>query len=147
MRNRSGLGVAVLVAVSVLGAACADAQTDANTAVPSQRPTDDHGASHDQPAAAPAPVEGRPEVTITAIDIDFIPASLTLDAGHPTNVTVVNEGAAFHDFTLEAAGIHLNLEPGHSQTTSIDLEPGTYEAKCTVPGHAEAGMTIAVTVS
>ena len=103
----------------------------------------DHAAENVQP-----PVEGAPEVTVNAVDIDFKPQTLELTAGEPTNVTVVNDGETLHDFTVEAADVHVNVEPGQSTTTAVTIdEPGTYEAKCTVEGHAEAGMTIEIVVS
>ena len=93
------------------------------------------------------PVHGAADVTVEAVDIDFEPARLAVTAGEPLNVTVTNTGQTLHDFTLEAADVHVNVEPGQTKTTSITIdEPGTYEAECTVAGHAEAGMTIDVVV-
>jgi len=93
------------------------------------------------------PVEGAREVTIRAVDLDFEPASLEVVAGEPVNVTVVNDGELLHDFTLEAADVHLNVEPGETKTTSLTItEPGRHEAKCTVAGHAESGMTVDIMV-
>ncbi len=93
------------------------------------------------------PVEGAKESTVTAVDIDFKPDKLELAAGQPLNVTVTNEGEAEHDFTLEEADVHVNVQPGESKTTALTIdEPGQYKAVCTVDGHAEAGMTVAVTV-
>lgn len=107
-----------------------------------------HGGDHAAAENAPAPVEGAPEVTVNAVDIDFKPPTLKLTAGEPTNVTVVNDGETLHDFTVEAADVHVNVEPGQSTTAAVTIdEPGTYEAKCTVEGHAEAGMTIEIVVS
>ena len=108
----------------------------------------DHAGGHEAESSVHDPVEGAPEVTLTATDIDYAPATLELTAGEPTNVTIVNDGDALHDFTLEVADVHANVEPGESVTTSVTVdEPGTYEALCTVAGHAEAGMTIEVVVS
>lgn len=108
----------------------------------------DHGGDHAAESSVHEPVEGAPQVTLTATDIDYAPATLELTAGEPTNVTVVNDGEALHDFTLEAADVHANVEPGESVTTSVTIdEPGTYQAVCTVAGHEEAGMTVEVVVS
>ena len=105
-------------------------------------------AGHDGAQQVAEPVDGAVTVDVAAVDIDFTPATLRLVAGEPVNVTVTNEGEALHDFTLEAAGVHVNVEPGQSLTTSVVIdEPGHYEAKCTVTGHAEAGMTIDVVVT
>ena len=107
-----------------------------------------HGGGHAAAENVPPPVEGAPEITVNAVDIDFEPPTLELTAGEPTNVTVVNDGETLHDFTVEAADVHVNVEPGQSTTTAVTIdEPGTYEAKCTVEGHAEAGMTIKIVVS
>ena len=107
----------------------------------------DH-AAHGGDESIAAPVDGAPAVTVTATDIDFAPATLELAAGETVNLTVTNDGQAMHDFTLEVADIHVNVEPGESQTTALTIdEPGTYEAVCTVDGHAEAGMTVEVVVT
>ena len=108
----------------------------------------ERGGDHAAEESVAEPVEGAPEITLSATDIDYAPATLDLKAGESTNITVVNDGETLHDFTLEAAGLHVNVEPGQEVTTSVTIdEPGTYEAICTVAGHAEAGMTVEVVVS
>ena len=110
-------------------------------------PEESHGEDHAAPEEVAEPVEGAPEVSVTALDIDFEPDTLELTAGEPVNVTVVNDGRILHDFTLEAAGVHVNVEPGKSATTAVTVdEPGSYRAICTVPGHEDAGMVIDVEV-
>ncbi len=94
------------------------------------------------------PVDGAPNLTVQAVDIDFMPQRLELTAGEPANVTVVNDGQMLHDFTLDEADVHLNVEPGDQATTAVLIEePGTYEARCTVAGHAAAGMVVEVVVT
>ena len=64
-----------------------------------------------------------------------------LTAGQPVNLMVSNEGQALDDFTLEAAAVHVNVDGGQRQITSIVLdEPGVYRAICTEPGQEQAGM-------
>lgn len=105
-----------------------------------------HGGHSGQEKIA-APVDGAEEVAVTAVDIDFEPDSLELAAGEPVNVAVTNEGETEHDFTLEEADIHVNVPPGESKTTALTIdEPGTYKAICSVPGHADAGMTVEIVV-
>jgi uncharacterized cupredoxin-like copper-binding protein len=106
----------------------------------------DHAGGHAEESVV-EPVAGASEVTVTAVDVDYQPESLELTAGEPVNITITNEGAAEHDFTLEEAGVHVNLAPGQSLTTSVSVpEAGKYEALCTIAGHADAGMKIEVTV-
>ena len=108
----------------------------------------DHAGGHEAAESIHEPVEGADEATLTAVDLDFEPTTLELTAGEPLNLTIVNDGEALHDFTLEEAEVHVNVEPGTSKTTSLTIEePGIYEALCTVAGHAEAGMTVEVVVS
>jgi plastocyanin len=96
---------------------------------------------------APAPVEGASEIHVQATEMAFTPAELDLAAGEIVNVTVSNDGQLFHDFVLDEAGVHLNLDPGEQATAALTFaEPGTYEAICTVTGHAEAGMVLTVDV-
>ena len=107
-----------------------------------------HGSEHGGEEKTAAPVDGAPEITLNAVDIDYKPATLELKAGEATNVTVTNDGKALHDFTLEEADVHVNVKPGESKTFALTIdEPGTYEAVCTVAGHAKAGMTVDVTVT
>ena len=107
-----------------------------------------HGGGQAASESTAEPVEGASEITVNAVDIDFKPETIDLIAGEPLNVTVANDGRVLHDFTLEAADVHMNVEPGDSETTSLTIdEPGRYEAECTVESHAEAGMTIDVVVA
>jgi nitrite reductase (NO-forming) len=60
-----------------------------------------------------------------------------------TSVSLVNDDPMFHDWEVEGvANVDTPARPG--QTSSIRFvidRPGTYRFLCTVPGHAEAGMT------
>lgn len=158
VRMRTLLAAAALL---ILLAACAQAPNTAQREMPmggDQMPmgagedmAGDHGGdgmSHQALAAVNEPVAGAPEITVTAVDIDFRPERLELTAGEPINVTVVNAGATLHDFTLPEAGVHANVEPGEETITALVVdEAGTYQAVCTVAGHAEAGMVIEIVVT
>ena len=108
-----------------------------------------HGGSHGDSDGVSPPVSGAPEATVTAVDLDFEPATLELTAGKPTNITIVNKGEALHDFTLEeAGGLHVNVPAGNEVTTAVTVkEAGSYRAICTVPGHEDAGMVVDVEVT
>jgi uncharacterized cupredoxin-like copper-binding protein len=93
------------------------------------------------------PVEGAEEVTVVATEMAFEPGALELVAGEPVNLTLVNGGEVEHDWDLDEAGAHLHAGPGEEVTQAVVVdEPGTYEAICTVPGHADAGMRMTVEV-
>jgi uncharacterized cupredoxin-like copper-binding protein len=142
--RRTLLGLAAVLALLLVACGGGDSTGD-------QAGGDDHAGDmsgdHAAQESVVEPVEGAPEVTVITRDIEFEPTTLELTAGEPTNVTVVNEGQALHDFTLEEAGVHVNVEPGESVTTAVTVdEPGTYQAVCTVPGHEDAGMVVEITV-
>lgn len=93
------------------------------------------------------PVDGAAQVTVTTTERDFEPERLELVAGAPVNLTLTNDDSVAHDWDLAEVGAHLHAEPGEEETQAVVVDDaGTYEAICTVPGHAEAGMTMTVEV-
>jgi plastocyanin len=85
-------------------------------------------------------------IEVSGTEFAFDPADFDVEAGRPVAVTFVNEGTAEHDWTLrtldgeEVEGAHANAGPGEEAAAVFTLEPGTYEAWCTLPGHYEGGM-------
>ena len=105
-------------------------------------------------------------LTLGAEDLAFSPTTLTVAAGQPVALTLQNNGALEHDFSIleipiegpahtsgssgHTAGhsdaaepdLHVSAVGGQSATVEfIPSKPGSYEFWCTVPGHKEAGMT------
>jgi len=109
------------------------------------------------------------EFSLTATDLAFSPNRLEVVTGQPVKITLTNEGALEHDFSImemphvgeihadndmggemmghdmssmeELPEIHMAAAPGGSST--IEFTPSTtgeYEFYCTVAGHKEAGM-------
>lgn len=106
------------------------------------------GDRDDHEQRAPTPVDGARVVEISATEMAFTPAALSFEAGEPVNVTVTNDGDVFHDFDLDVADVHLDLDPGEQATAAVTIdEAGVYEAVCTVPGHAAAGMVLTLDVT
>lgn len=104
------------------------------------------------------------EVTVEAVDLAFRPVTVEVVAGRPVRLTLQNNGALEHDFSVldievdgvqEEAGGHggghmMTVEPklhvaaaaGTAGTVEFTaLRPGSYEFFCSVAGHKEAGMT------
>lgn len=91
--------------------------------------------------SADAPVPGATAVEVVATDLQFDPTSVTIAAGDPVNLTLVNDGLALHDLTIPALGFRLDADPGERASGSLTVDdPGTYAFECSVPGHADAGM-------
>jgi len=108
----------------------------------------------------PAPTEGEATavsgdeaaasgdaVAVAMHDIYFDPTTISITADTPTEIHFVNEGAAVHDFSIDALGIKVVLNPGESATETIEAPAGDYEYYCSIPGHKDAGMVGTLTVS
>ena len=93
---------------------------------------------------APAADSG---ITIAMHDIFFDPTDFSVPADTATEIHLVNDGAGVHDFTIDALGIHVTLNPGESATETINAPAGDYEYYCSIPGHKDAGMVGTLTVS
>jgi plastocyanin len=107
-----------------------------------------HGPSATSSAPAPSPHPGAQEVTVTGVDFKFEPNTISVTAGEPFDVVFQNEGTQPHTFTLQGGtSFELKADPGGSDSGSLAaLKPGTYDFVCSVPGHAQLGMTGAITV-
>jgi uncharacterized cupredoxin-like copper-binding protein/mono/diheme cytochrome c family protein len=103
------------------------------------------------PAAAAAPAESggeaSQEVTVTMHDIYFDPAEFSIPANTPVKVNLPNEGAAVHDFSIDALGISVTVNPGETGEVVINAPAGEYEYYCNIPGHKDAGMVGKLTVT
>jgi uncharacterized cupredoxin-like copper-binding protein len=85
-------------------------------------------------------------VTITSHDIFFDPTEVTIPAGSDVTVSLPNEGAAQHNFSIDDLNIHVDIAPGTTEQVVINAPAGSYQYYCNVPGHKEAGMTGTLTV-
>lgn len=117
-------------------------------------------------SAAATPLAKRPaqvktvELGNAAGELKFVPDRLTFQAGQRYQLTLTNPSPVKHYFTakdfadaiwtqkvdagnVEIKGaIHeLELRPGtQADWVFIPLRAGTYSLRCTIPGHAAAGM-------
>lgn len=112
-------------------------------------------------AGGPAPTK----VTVTMTEFGFEPKTISVTAGSPVELTLVNEGAVEHDFVVEVIAVtdvsssntgehhmsteehseydlHTSTAAGETSTLAFTpTEAGTYQIICSVPGHKDAGMT------
>jgi uncharacterized cupredoxin-like copper-binding protein len=102
-------------------------------------------------AGATAPAGGEPAaamtVDIVAHDIFLEPSEVTIPANTDVTVNLPNEGAAPHNFSIDALGIDVDIAAGATEHVVINAPAGEYEFYCNVPGHKEAGMVGTLTVS
>lgn len=101
---------------------------------------------------AGGPAKGEPgEKAVRAIENEFsikLDGGNTLDQGSYT-FDVVNEGKIGHDLEIEGEGVEEKtplIDSGQTAKLPADLKPGEYRFHCTVPGHAQSGMEVDVTV-
>jgi uncharacterized cupredoxin-like copper-binding protein len=111
-----------------------------------------------RPAVAAAADPASETVRIAMNEFRFTPQMLTLKAGQPYRLVLVNEGSGKHDLTAPAffraaraapapEGGTIVLAPGESAT--IDIRPetaGTYDTTCSMFLHSLFGMDGAIKV-
>jgi nitrite reductase (NO-forming) len=91
--------------------------------------------------------DAQVEFAIELGDIWVKPAAIEVPSGQMITLDVVNNGVMVHDLkVLGVTGTDM-LDPGESATVQIGPFTSDTEAWCTVPGHKEAGMTLAITVA
>jgi uncharacterized cupredoxin-like copper-binding protein len=112
----------------------------------------------------PTTTETTAPSTTTTATTTAAPAAQSVDATetefkialasqvHAGKVTfeVKNDGNIPHDLVVEGNGVKAKtplLDGGQSKTLEVDLQPGTYDVYCSVPGHKQAGMDLKLTVS
>ena len=119
--------VVVLAALMLAACSKADPEVVANDQVPADQRTEAGAASE-----ADGGEQGGAAATWVAVDIDFKEAPSEATAGG--EITLVNEGAATHNVTIDGTTV-VEAAGGETKSAPLDLEPGTYEFFCSVPGH------------
>jgi len=101
-----------------------------------------HRAGSGNPEDAPSPVPGASELVLTATEFAFEPSELRIRVGTTVNLTLVNRGLLYHDLSISDLGFVLTADPGERSSGAVTVtEVGRFTFVCSVPGHAEAGMT------
>lgn len=97
------------------------------------------------PAASAGSAGGGDTVSVTMTDFAFTPDEITVAAGG--SIEFVNEANQPHDFHVEGLKTPL-ISGGDSFVLDVsELEPGTYDVWCDIPGHKDAGMRGSLTIS
>ncbi|MFN8592083.1 MAG: cupredoxin domain-containing protein [Thermomicrobiales bacterium] len=95
---------------------------------------------------AASPEAAGASAEVVSVDIAFEPKALTIPANTDVKVSLPNQGAAAHNFSIDELGISVDLAPGATEEVTINAPAGTYQYYCNVPGHKEAGMVGTLTV-
>jgi len=113
-------------------------------ATPISEPATGESATADSKAAQVS--GGVDEIVIGMYDIYFEPDRIHIPANTDVRFIFENRGAAPHNFELKEGDISVDVAPGESAETVINLPPGTYKFICNVPGHKQVGMNGAIVV-
>jgi plastocyanin len=103
------------------------------------------GAASPEPSAPQADGPAG-EFTITAFDLGFEPAMVHVDGPGTYTVTFVNDGGTYHDVTF-ADGTVIGADGHESATGEVTIGADGMTFICSVPGHADGGMTGEVMVA
>ena len=95
--------MAAMLAIVVVASACSS----------------DEGGDGDGSPAGSGSVSGS-DLSIAAQDFEFSPTSLTVPSGE-SSITVTNEGAVEHSFTLDDDSVSEDIEPGDSVTVTVNI--------------------------
>jgi nitrite reductase (NO-forming) len=99
------------------------------------------------PATAAATDAGA--LTVELVDIAFNPTEFTIPADQDVVVTLTNNGASAHNFSItdhenaNVANLNISVDvaAGETTTVTINAPAGDYYFFCNVPGHEAAGMS------
>jgi uncharacterized cupredoxin-like copper-binding protein len=99
------------------------------------------GCGGDDDDASLPPVEGpaSPTFEVSASEMEFDPDAVAVEAGE-VEVTLTNDGSIQHDLRIDGASLFLEAGSGDSVDGTVDLEAGSYQFFCSIPGHRDAGM-------
>lgn len=104
-------------------------------------------ATPEEPQATPENAGQNGMMTVQMREFAFDPNQITVPANTDAQVTFMNAGQLPHNFTCDALGIKTSdLAAGASETVTINAAAGSYDFICSIPGHADAGMTGTLTV-
>ncbi|MCC7021658.1 MAG: cupredoxin domain-containing protein, partial [Thermomicrobiales bacterium] len=90
-------------------------------------------------AEAPAATTAQ-DVAIDMYDMYFEPNRITIPANTDVRFVFTNRGQVAHNFSVNRQDISVDVEPGGTGETIVNLPAGTYKFVCNVPGHKQVGM-------
>jgi nitrite reductase (NO-forming) len=144
---RHALPLIAAAAMIVALAACASGTPATWTYAPAL-PSSAVPASSAAPSAAASgvAVAEAGSFQIEAFDLGFKPNQVSVDMAGAFKVTFKNTGTIPHDLTF-ADGTKIAANAGETATGTVNVPAAGITFICSVPGHSDAGMKGAVTVS
>lgn len=90
------------------------------------------------PVAARSSASAATTVNVTMKEFKFVLSKRTVPHGKVT-FKLMNKGKVDHDFAIGGKK-SVKIKPGKAGTLTVTLKAGNLAYKCTLPGHAAAGM-------
>jgi plastocyanin len=87
---------------------------------------------------------GATTAEVAMSDFAFDPSELLVATD--AVITLVNEGAVVHNMSVDGTASDMVDAGAEGELDLTGVAPGTYEYRCDVPGHAEAGMVGSITI-
>ena len=115
------------------------------TAQPSTSPEMMAGSSGASASSRTAAIK---EISVTGNEFLFTPKNIGVSKGDTVKIMFTNTGKYPHNFTISDLNVQTKtVSPGQSDTVTFTADKaGTFTYMCTVPGHADKGMTGTLTV-
>jgi nitrite reductase (NO-forming) len=133
----------ILCGLALALAACTPAaRLPAWTASPVQPGT---GAGGTAAPTQGAPGENLGTIELEAVDIAYEPTTVEVEKAGRYTIRLTNSGAIEHDITVAGFGT-ATAKAGETATMDVDVPVGGIDFLCSIPGHADAGMTGKITV-
>ena len=143
MNTKAGVGIFLLVLVLIFGYFAVKQVQRRTTSAP---PTQQH--TIEKTSQTVTPVSNIQEITVKGNEFAFTPSTFTVKQGQPVRIVFENTGKFPHNLTISDLHVETRtIFPG--QKDSVIFTPnraGTFTYSCTVPGHADKGMTGTLTV-
>lgn len=88
---------------------------------------------------------GADAFQVSMIEYAFEPDPIEVKTG--AVIEVENDGSIVHNLAIPDEDVSSpDVQPGEQGEVTIDLDPGEYDAICTIGNHADLGMTTTVSV-
>ena len=81
-------------------------------------------------------------IIIEAREFSLTPKQISINEGDNVSILFKNVGTVAHSFEIDELGVRIApIQPGESETINfIANQAGTFDFRCSVIGHAAAGM-------
>jgi eukaryotic-like serine/threonine-protein kinase len=92
----------------------------------------------------------KADVNVTEKEFSITQNVSTVKAGK-ISFSIENKGTVQHTYRIidstNTVIVNIPIDPGKTETPTIDLKPGVYKVSCAIPGHEALGMSTTLTVT